>query len=277
MDRIEHPTFRADFTYATGIVKAPVLEPSIAASIGRLRYLDLGFFRGGDAGTAKRPSCSTPRVLAPLRGLRPTQSDKRTFGHLFVIGGSRSYPGAVLMAVRAALRSGAGLVTAFVPESLVAAFAATAPEAIWVGWPEAPDGSLALDGLPLLRARLERATALVMGPGLGPEREAQMLAVEVVKLAGIPLVLDADALQPPVLAPPRASRRSACRMWANSSGSPAVAKRTPRYCARWRRRPARRSSSRGRSRASPRAAGFTTASSAGRCSPAAAAAICSPA
>jgi hypothetical protein len=40
------------------------------------------------------------------------------------------------MAVKAAIHSGVGLVTAFVPESLVASFAAAAPEAMWVGWPE---------------------------------------------------------------------------------------------------------------------------------------------
>ncbi len=211
------PTFQADFTYATGSVKAPVLEPAHAASVGRLRYLDLGFFApvrvgsplAGDLSVPSRasalPASTTDfvlkaSVLAPLAALRAPQSDKRTFGHLFVLGGSRSYPGAVLMAVRAALRSGAGLVTAFVPVSLVAAFAASAPEAIWVGWPEAPNGGLALDGLSLLRARLERATALVVGPGLGPEREALMLAGEIVKLAAVPIVLDADAQQPSVLA-----------------------------------------------------------------------------
>ena len=47
------------------------------------------------------------------------------------------------MSARAALRSGVGLVTVFVPESLAAAYAACAPEAIWVGWPEAPGGGLA--------------------------------------------------------------------------------------------------------------------------------------
>jgi NAD(P)H-hydrate epimerase len=141
-----------------------------------------------------------------LGGLRAPLSDKRTFGHLFVIGGSRSYPGAALMCTRAALRSGVGLVTAFVPESLVPALAAIAPEAIWVGWPETPEGGLALEGLHLLRARLERATALVIGPGLGPEPETHTLAGEIVKLAEVPVVLDADALQPSILAAAQGKR-----------------------------------------------------------------------
>jgi ADP-dependent NAD(P)H-hydrate dehydratase / NAD(P)H-hydrate epimerase len=193
----EPHAFRADFTYATGSVKAPVLAGDNAPTVGRLRYLDLGFF--AENVPAASDTVLTPEVLAPLRTLRPPGSDKRSYGHVFIVGGSRSYPGAVLMCVRAALRSGVGLLTAFVPESLVPAFAAVAPEAIWVGWPETPEGGLALEGLHLFRTRAGRADALVIGPGLGREPETLALASELVKTATIPLVLDADALQPDVV------------------------------------------------------------------------------
>ncbi|MBL9211377.1 MAG: NAD(P)H-hydrate dehydratase [Opitutaceae bacterium] len=192
--------FRADFTYATGSVKAPVVA---APEAGRVRYLDLGFFRGDEPGAER---VLTRAVLAPLAGLRPVQSDKRSYGHVFIVGGSRSYPGAILMSVLAALHSGAGLVTAFVPESLVAAFAARAPEAMWVGWPETPAGGLALEGEHLLRTRLERASALVLGPGLGREPETLALARSVVEAATVPLVIDADALQPDIVTAGNAAR-----------------------------------------------------------------------
>ena len=196
-------TFRADFSYATGSVKTPLLAGRHRDAVGRLRYLDLGFFGAGRNGPGAADRVLKPSMLAPLTALRAPQSDKRTFGHLFVLGGSRHYPGAVLMCVRAALRSGVGLVTAFVPESLVPAYASRAPAAIWIGWPETPEGGLAPEGLPRLRARIERATALVIGPGLGREHAALTLAGEVVKLAAMPAVLDADALQPAVLAAAR--------------------------------------------------------------------------
>jgi len=194
---------RADFCYATGIVKAPLIDPANAASIGRARYLDLGFFEGGclslGAPTGTEALVLTSAVLAPLRGLRSPLSDKRTYGHLFVIGGSRSFPGAVMMSVQAALKAGAGLVTAFVPESLAAAYAAHVPEAMWVGWPETPEGGLALEGAHLLRERIARATALLIGPGLSREAETLALVVDIVKTATLPLVLDADALQPEIV------------------------------------------------------------------------------
>jgi NAD(P)H-hydrate epimerase len=203
--------FRADFTYATGVVKTPLVDSSNTAVVGRLRYLDLGFFAAAGLAEAGPPGSATPAtgdsrlrmltpaVLAPLAELRAPVSDKRTFGHLFVVAGSRSYPGAALMTVLAALRSGAGLVTAFVPESLVPAFAARAPEAMWVGWPETPGGGLALEGEHLLRALIGRASALEIGPGLGREAETHALVTNLVKTSPVPLLLDADALQPGIV------------------------------------------------------------------------------
>ena len=72
-------TFRADFTYATGSVKTPLLAERHRDVVGRLRYLDLGFFEveNNIAGAVDR--VLKPSVLAPLAALRAPQSDKRTF------------------------------------------------------------------------------------------------------------------------------------------------------------------------------------------------------
>ena len=195
--------FRADFTYATGIVKTPVLA---SANAGRVRYLDLGFFEPTCVATDALARVLTPALLAPLAALRASQSDKRTYGHVGLVGGSRYFPGAILMAALAALRSGAGLVTAFVPESLAAAFAARAPEVMWVGWPETPAGGLALEGNHLLQGRRARLDALVIGPGLGREAETLALVRDIVATSSVPVVLDADALQADIVGAGLAAR-----------------------------------------------------------------------
>ncbi len=202
----EGATFQADFTYATGSVKSPLLKKESAVFTGRIRYLDLGFFDANVPVFEARERILLADVLAPLRGWRRPGSDKRDYGHLFVLGGSRSYPGAVLMSVLAALKAGAGLVTAFVPESFAAAYASRVPEAMWVGWPETPEGGLALEGTHLLRERLARATALLIGPGLSREAETLALATDVVKTSSVPLVIDADALRPEIAAAGNAPR-----------------------------------------------------------------------
>lgn len=192
--------FRADFTYATGIVKTPAIQADNAALVGRLRYLDVGFFRAECAVPAAPERMIIPQVLAPLAALRCSQTDKRTFGHLLIAGGSRSYPGAVVLAVRAALRSGVGLVTAFVPATLAPEYAARHPEAMWVGCPESAAGGLAQGTVGLIQERLSRATALLMGPGMSAEPEVRRTIEAIVRRTNIPLVLDADALRPEVLA-----------------------------------------------------------------------------
>ncbi|HVW21884.1 MAG TPA: NAD(P)H-hydrate dehydratase [Opitutaceae bacterium] len=191
------PAFRADFTYATGSVKQPAVQEENAEWVGRLRYLDLGFFRRGRA--EGRSLILGSRLLEPLAGLRSPRSDKRTFGHLLLIGGSRSFPGAILMSALAAARSGAGFVTAAVPESLAPAYAARIPEVIWHGLPETRQGGLSRRGARQLAPLLERATALALGPGLSREKETLSLAAGVVRRAEVPLVIDADGLQPEIV------------------------------------------------------------------------------
>lgn len=194
--------FRADFTYATGSVKAPLLG---CAAAGRPRFLDLGFL--GDGASAEALDRVLLRsVLSPLAGLRPAASDKRSQGHLALVGGSGRYPGAVLMATLAALRSGVGLVTSFVPARLAPAFAARAPEAMWVGLPETPGGALSRSGAAPILAGLDRATALALGPGLGKDPETLDLVGAVVSSARVPVVMDADALQPDLVRLPGSAK-----------------------------------------------------------------------
>jgi len=185
----ETGAFAADFTYATGILKTPLLE---LPNAGRMRYIDIGFFEDSMPGENR---VVTNAVLDPLRRLRPAISDKRTFGQLAVVGGSRSYPGAVALAVAAALHSGVGNVTAFGPASIAAPLAARWPEAMWMPCPETEDGGLAIDAGDVIRRHLSRATALLVGPGLGREPETHALIAAMLEQFSMPTVLDADALQ----------------------------------------------------------------------------------
>lgn len=61
--------FRADFTYATGIAKAPLFFEAAQASVGRIRYLDIGFFDTCEDSFGKS-YVLTDSALKPLRALR---------------------------------------------------------------------------------------------------------------------------------------------------------------------------------------------------------------
>lgn len=192
--------FRADITYATGIAKAPIFEETNRERVGRIRYLDIGFFpEGGEPFREDAPFLLTPNLLRGIRSLRPAGSDKRSQGHLFLVAGSRNMPGAMLMCARAAATAGVGLLTVFGPESMVPYLVGHLPEAMWVPYPETPGGGLAMEGRREILRRLDRADAVVFGPGMGREPETAQLLDDILGEIRAPVLLDADAIQPGVV------------------------------------------------------------------------------
>lgn len=191
--------FKSDFTYATGVAKTPLFEDANKDLVGRIRFIDIDFFNSPYSGPhSSNQFLLQSAILKPLKELRSPSSDKRKYGHVFILSGSKNYPGALMMSVKAAMKSGVGLITVFAPESLVPAFASEVPEAMWVPMPETASGSLALSGKQLLLEKLDKATALLTGPGLGDNPETLKLISEVVQEAFIPIAIDASALVPEV-------------------------------------------------------------------------------
>ena len=108
-------------------------------------------------------------------------------------------PGALLMTVQAAIQSGVGLVTVFAPASIVPTLSAHVPEAIWIALPETVVGTINTNAGDIILEKIARATAIVIGPGLGNNRETEYVVQQLINRANIPIVLDADALMPRVL------------------------------------------------------------------------------
>jgi NAD(P)H-hydrate epimerase len=127
---------------------------------------------------------------------RGPNSNKGKFGHVLVVGGSYGTAGAPAMSSLAALRTGAGLVTAAVPKSIVDLVAGIAPELMVKPLDEGPDGAIALANLEgkRLDALLERMTVLAIGPGLSQRGDAKTVTRELLAKTKLALVLDADGL-----------------------------------------------------------------------------------
>jgi NAD(P)H-hydrate epimerase len=131
---------------------------------------------------------------------RPKRGHKGAFGKLLVIAGSLDYAGAALLVCRAAGRTGAGLVTLAVPESLQPLFAAKVVEATTMGLPE--DDVEEIDPEPALARILDHDhDAIVVGPGLRPGLATAELVRELLTQPDgeesdvAPIVLDAEALR----------------------------------------------------------------------------------
>lgn len=145
----------------------------------------------------------TSDLAARLLPKRPDDSHKGSFGKALIIAGSRQFTGAAALAIRACLRSGAGLVYAAVPESIFVPLAAGIPEPIWFLLPERK-GAIAMDEEADLEEKMglfptDGKDALLIGPGLGQSAETKTYLLNLLThlratSLDLPLVIDADAL-----------------------------------------------------------------------------------
>jgi hydroxyethylthiazole kinase-like uncharacterized protein yjeF len=162
-------TVKADITVT---FTAPKVEHYLAEgaeeAVGRLVIAGIGtppwLIPGG-------LEVSAPASFSPLFQPRKRASHKGDYGHVLVVGGAQGKAGAAAMAGLAALRMGAGWVTV----------ACSDPSRL------APE----LMTEPLVGFRLERKTAIAVGPGLGVNRE---LVTWLLNDATVPVVIDADGL-----------------------------------------------------------------------------------
>ena len=130
---------------------------------------------------------------------RARESHKGTFGSVLTVAGSAFYRGAALLAAEGALRTGAGIVTLASVEPVVSAAAACLPECCLCPCSAGVEGGIAPENVPLIRR--QKATVLLLGPGLGGTAQSAARAAETLALVQQLLpgfegsaVLDADGL-----------------------------------------------------------------------------------
>jgi ADP-dependent NAD(P)H-hydrate dehydratase / NAD(P)H-hydrate epimerase len=144
---------------------------------------------------------------------RARDSHKGTFGHVYVVAGSRGKSGAALMTGLAALRSGAGLVTLWLPKSLQRDVVGKFPELMTESLGETEDGTSDRASAPRVLAQLPQTEALVLGPGITTHAATRKLVWELVRSSPVPVVLDADGIN--AFVPPAEPLR-------NEEGQPVV-------------------------------------------------------
>jgi ADP-dependent NAD(P)H-hydrate dehydratase / NAD(P)H-hydrate epimerase len=134
--------------------------------------------------------------LSWLKVPRSIDSHKGTYGHVLVLAGSFGKTGAAAMAAKAALRSGAGLVTVATPKSALPVVAALGMEWMTEPLPETDAGTISMKALDdgILDDLIRGKSVVALGPGLGNIPETAELIRMLVNSITVPLVLDADGL-----------------------------------------------------------------------------------
>ncbi len=193
--RVDTPVFAADavitFTapkpaHVFGQLTRHWHQPVVVAPIGSPDEAIVSAHNVTWAGAA-HSLVETPRVA---------DANKGRYGHVLVVGGAVGKAGAPALASLAALRAGAGLVTAAVPSPVLATVAGFAPELMSIPLASTDTGELAGDRLSaeFFSSLTKGKTVLAIGPGMGQSPGARVFLTQLLDATGIPAVLDADAL-----------------------------------------------------------------------------------
>ncbi len=120
---------------------------------------------------------------------------KNIFGHLLILAGSKNMLGASALCGFAAMRSGAGLVTLGVPESLNSTLQKKiSPVLMTLPLKETKEQSFSSLAFKQVQANLPKFDAVAIGPGLSLNPSTQKLILKIIETIDLPMVIDADAL-----------------------------------------------------------------------------------
>ena len=125
---------------------------------------------------------------------RRADSHKGDFGHALIIAGSCGYTGAAYLVAQAAVRTGAGLVTLAVPESLYGILASKLTEVMVTPVPETKEHSFSLKAEKELFGFADKCNVTAIGPGLSQDGETARLVRSLVEKLDGPVILDADGI-----------------------------------------------------------------------------------
>jgi NAD(P)H-hydrate epimerase len=190
---LEGEAIEASMTVTLAAPKIPLVFPPADSHAGDLVIADIGMPHPViDELEGQYLELLTREQMRELVPVRAPESHKGDFGRVLVIAGSRGRTGAAHLAAMGALKSGAGLVTVATPQSCLPIVAAMAPEYMTEPLEETTSGTVDFSAVD--RVLEMKADVIAVGPGLGQAPATAAFVQALVERAGVPLVLDADAL-----------------------------------------------------------------------------------
>jgi NAD(P)H-hydrate epimerase len=186
---------KADHTVTFGLPKRGHFLYPGAEYTGSLCVGDIGFPTKLIQSDAIKTELMGPERAVYLLPERPRNSYKGDYGHVFVLAGSRGRTGAALMTAKASLRTGSGLLTLGVPESLLDIFQGRVTEEMTLPLPDKGNGTLDEKALEIILGfASQKADIISIGPGIGVTPDTIRIVSGLIQTSPVPLVIDADGL-----------------------------------------------------------------------------------
>jgi ADP-dependent NAD(P)H-hydrate dehydratase / NAD(P)H-hydrate epimerase len=188
------PAVKADVTVTLAAPKIAHVLPPAEEWVGELVVADISV--PPQLFDAPRLDLELIEKQDLLRSFRKRQRDshKGSYGHLFIIAGSLGKTGAAVMAAKAALKTGAGLVTVGTPQSCLPMVAKGMEELMTEPLAETDERTISEKALPRLQALIKGKDALLIGPGLSTNDSTAGFVAKALPEVRIPVVIDADGL-----------------------------------------------------------------------------------
>lgn len=185
----------AHYTITFGLPKrGHFLYPGAEYS-GKLFIEDIGFPKNLLNSEKLNIELIEKETVSKLIPERRRYSHKGHYGHVLIVAGSRGKTGAALMAAKACLKSGAGLVTLGVPESLSDVFQSRVTEEMTLMLPDKGDGTLTRKASQkILEFLNNKANIVAIGPGIGVSAETTYIMKSIIRNTLSPIIIDADGI-----------------------------------------------------------------------------------
>lgn len=177
---------RADYTLTFQFPKLSFLLPGNDGFVGQWEVLDIGLHPEAIEAAETKNMLLEAADLRPFYRPRKKFSHKGNYGHALLLAGSYGKAGAAVLAARAALRTGAGLLTAHLPSGLVHIMQTSLPEAMCI----ADEGHSIITH----PGDISAYNAIGVGPGIGKDPQTANALKLLIQNSVNPMVIDADGL-----------------------------------------------------------------------------------
>jgi len=191
---VENCAVRADRTVTFGMIKSGLLCNQGLESAGSLVLADIGIPNSMTKDKRLKTFLVEQGDVQRAVPIRPMHAHKYSVGKVLVLAGSKGLTGAAALCCTSAMKAGAGAVILGTPEPVYSILARKLTEVMTFPLPATNDGSLSLNALDGIRAKLSWADVLIIGPGLSQNLETQQLIIKLLIECRGKVLLDADGL-----------------------------------------------------------------------------------
>lgn len=189
----------ADRTVTMAALKAGLLIGAGPRVAGAIDVVEIGIPEHAIERTPDAPGCArltTDAAISAWLPARAHDAHKYSAGMALVVGGAPSYTGAPVMSSLAAARAGAGYVACAAPAAVQSILAGKMTEVPTIALPDGDSGIQSEAALGTLEDHMDKARALLVGPGLGRASSTTQFVHDLLRTSDLPAVIDADGLNP---------------------------------------------------------------------------------